>query len=212
MKTDTENKRQHILKIAIEIFAKFGFAKTTLDDIADAVGMKKGSLYYYFDSKEVIFSAAINEVAKHCFNDMKQAAEGEQTARTAILRFSESGLRCAQNATNVIGVSASAQVKLELLPLAEQMLKGFHDEMLNYLSAIIERGINSGEFRKCDAKRLSNAIHSVIDGIEWHTLYMSSAQGKQEVDIEHVVEQSLFLINIILDGIIPAGSPAPASS
>ena len=42
--------RESILKIAQEIFSKYGYRKTTLDDIANAVRKGKSSLYYYFKS------------------------------------------------------------------------------------------------------------------------------------------------------------------
>ncbi|HET6559677.1 MAG TPA: TetR/AcrR family transcriptional regulator, partial [Prolixibacteraceae bacterium] len=44
--------RESILKTAQEIFSKYGYKKTTLDDIANAVRKGKSSLYYYFTSKE----------------------------------------------------------------------------------------------------------------------------------------------------------------
>lgn len=211
MKTEPENKRQHILDIATTIFAKYGFAKTTLDDIADAVGMKKGSLYYYFKSKEAIFSAVINEVASQVFTRMKKDVSTETTARGAVLKFVESGLRCSQDAGNVIGVSA--QVKLELLPLAHQILKDFHDDMLAFLSAIIDRGVKLGEFRPCDSKKITHAIHSAAQGIEWNALCTSgSIQGKQEFDIEPIVKEALFLVDLILDGLRPVGSQPSTSS
>lgn len=51
--------RENILKIARDIFSKYGFKKTTLDDIANAVRKGKSSLYYYFESKEDLFQAVI---------------------------------------------------------------------------------------------------------------------------------------------------------
>jgi len=65
MQTKGENvnkkdlNRESILKIAREIFSKYGFKKTTLDDIANAVRKGKSSLYYYFNSKEDLFQAVI---------------------------------------------------------------------------------------------------------------------------------------------------------
>ncbi|MDO8952079.1 MAG: TetR/AcrR family transcriptional regulator [Draconibacterium sp.] len=65
METKNENghkkdlNRENILKIAREIFSKYGFKKTTLDDIANAVRKGKSSLYYYFESKEDLFQAVI---------------------------------------------------------------------------------------------------------------------------------------------------------
>jgi AcrR family transcriptional regulator len=51
--------RETILQIAQEIFSKYGYKKTTLDDIANAVRKGKSSLYYYFSSKEDLFQAVI---------------------------------------------------------------------------------------------------------------------------------------------------------
>jgi len=51
--------RENILKTAQEIFSIYGYKKTTLDDIANAVRKGKSSLYYYFKSKEDLFQAVI---------------------------------------------------------------------------------------------------------------------------------------------------------
>jgi AcrR family transcriptional regulator len=51
--------RETILEIAQDIFSKYGYKKTTLDDIANAVRKGKSSLYYYFNSKEDLFQAVI---------------------------------------------------------------------------------------------------------------------------------------------------------
>ena len=53
--------RESILKIAQEIFSKYGYKKTTLDDIANAVRKGKSSLYYYFTSKEDLFQEVIQK-------------------------------------------------------------------------------------------------------------------------------------------------------
>lgn len=45
-----DSKKDLILKTARGMLARHGFAKTTLDDIANALGMKKSSLYYYYDN------------------------------------------------------------------------------------------------------------------------------------------------------------------
>ncbi len=54
-----DQNRENILKTAQEIFSKYGYKKTTLDDIANAVRKGKSSLYYYFKSKEDLFQAVI---------------------------------------------------------------------------------------------------------------------------------------------------------
>ena len=59
----TDEKRHQILNAALNCFARYGFNKTTLDDIATAIGMNKASLYYYYENKEAIFGEVLQEEA-----------------------------------------------------------------------------------------------------------------------------------------------------
>lgn len=59
-----QKREESILQIATEIFQKYGFKKTTIDDIANAAHKGKSSLYYYFKSKEDLFKSVIDKEAK----------------------------------------------------------------------------------------------------------------------------------------------------
>jgi CheY-like chemotaxis protein/AcrR family transcriptional regulator len=52
-------RRDELLSLAARIFAERGFAETTVQDIAEAVGMLKGSIYYYVSSKEELLSEVV---------------------------------------------------------------------------------------------------------------------------------------------------------
>lgn len=62
--TRKETRRQEILRISSRIFREKTYDGTTLKDIADAVGMLKGSLYYYISSKQELFSDIIVEAVR----------------------------------------------------------------------------------------------------------------------------------------------------
>ena len=55
-----EEKKRQILKTAIRVFAKRGFPKTKMTDIAEAASVGKGTIYEYFRSKEDLFMSAID--------------------------------------------------------------------------------------------------------------------------------------------------------
>jgi AcrR family transcriptional regulator len=63
-----ESRRDQIIKAATRIFSEKTYHGTTLKDIADAVGMLKGSLYYYITSKEKLLAGIILE-AVHTLNE-----------------------------------------------------------------------------------------------------------------------------------------------
>jgi AcrR family transcriptional regulator len=69
-------RRDHLVRLAADLFAKKGFQATTVREIADEAGILSGSLYHHFDSKESI----VDEVLAGFFNDLMTAN------RTAVAR------------------------------------------------------------------------------------------------------------------------------
>ncbi|MFZ0838044.1 MAG: TetR family transcriptional regulator, partial [Xanthobacteraceae bacterium] len=61
-KTKKEALRQAVLEAAAKLFAERGFGGTNLQDIADALGISRPALYYYFKSKDEILASLVEEV------------------------------------------------------------------------------------------------------------------------------------------------------
>jgi len=59
-KADALKTRQHLIDVAITLFAKNGVSTTTLADIAGAAGMTRGAIYWHFDSKTSLFNEIWN--------------------------------------------------------------------------------------------------------------------------------------------------------
>ena len=57
-----KKREREIVDAAAEIFHRNGYADTSVQDVADAVGILKGSLYYYIDSKEDLLYRVLLEV------------------------------------------------------------------------------------------------------------------------------------------------------
>ena len=55
--------RENIVSAATEVFSRYGFKKTSMEDIARALRMGKSSIYYYFKGKEEIFQAVVDREA-----------------------------------------------------------------------------------------------------------------------------------------------------
>ena len=59
---DRGNTKQAILEASLELFSVRGFEATSISQIADAVGIRKASLYSHFDSKQAILDAIVKQV------------------------------------------------------------------------------------------------------------------------------------------------------
>jgi AcrR family transcriptional regulator len=77
-KTDivTDFRRNQVLAAARERFSKHGLAGTTMDGIAQAAGVAKGTVYLYFKSKEEIFRQILDEDLTHFHEDTVPAITG----------------------------------------------------------------------------------------------------------------------------------------
>ena len=65
-----------ILNSAKTIFARYGFKKTTMDEIAQAARKGKSSIYHYFKSKEDIFKAIVEKEADELSAAIAKATNG----------------------------------------------------------------------------------------------------------------------------------------
>ncbi len=62
------DKRKRILEVAGRLFARYGFADTRMDDVAEEAGLGKGTVYRYFGSKEGLFV----EVIRHGLEELRR--------------------------------------------------------------------------------------------------------------------------------------------
>src|SRR5882757_1847076 len=68
-------QREAILMAATAIFLRYGFKKTSMDDVARAAGVSRQGLYLYFDTKDLLFREALQHLMSHLISAARAAAE-----------------------------------------------------------------------------------------------------------------------------------------
>lgn len=79
-----EERPQEILDAALRVFAERGYRTTRLEDVGEAAGVTKGTIYHYFANKEELLLRAIDHYHERAFgqiNDMLREATGPASAR-----------------------------------------------------------------------------------------------------------------------------------
>ena len=84
---EPEERKQEIFDIALKLFGEKGYEKTTIADIAKAIGVAQGLCYRYFPSKEVLFDSAIDQYADILVAQFADLAENSK-AVTKIMKAS----------------------------------------------------------------------------------------------------------------------------
>jgi AcrR family transcriptional regulator len=156
-----ERRRAEILHAALRAFREKGYHATTLDDIAEHLGLRKTALYHYFPDKEAILYECHRE----------SLGELERLTRDARKRFSSATERLAHVIREHVRVMTET---LEGSPLAFEVTAlspEHHDEVIGArdryergVRRIITSGIKSGEFRPVDSKI---AVFAILGSINW---------------------------------------------
>jgi TetR/AcrR family transcriptional regulator, cholesterol catabolism regulator len=81
-----EDRWQEIVSVATQIFYEKGYQGASLQDLADRVGILKGSVYYYIASKQDLLVAVIEEVHTAGINNIRSLAATEGDALTRLQR------------------------------------------------------------------------------------------------------------------------------
>ncbi len=119
---ERQARQQLILDAAIQVFAKKGFHQATMDDVAQEAELGKGTLYYYFKSKEEILLKLLEENTRSFFEQILHAIDSEtdfiQTVRKVLL-FYASYFTEHEMFFNIYFPYESGQIQLKSTELAE---------------------------------------------------------------------------------------------
>ncbi|MEV5571566.1 TetR/AcrR family transcriptional regulator [Spirillospora sp. NPDC052269] len=77
-------RREHLVKLAAELFAEKGFQATTVRNIADEAGILSGSLYHHFDSKESIVDEILSGFFEEIMTRYREVIDRGEDPRTTI--------------------------------------------------------------------------------------------------------------------------------
>ena len=135
-----------IIDAAARVFAAKGFHGASTQDIADELGIRQASIYYYFPSKEVALEKVCLIGAEGFYESAKAIAEGEGTAAEKITRL------CAAHTSPLLDRADYVRVFLtqrQFLPQASRRRIGRWSRGLERaFERVISEGITAGAFDK----------------------------------------------------------------
>jgi Transcriptional regulator len=145
----SEATRQRVLQMTSELFRKNGYQATSMRDIAAAVGMKSGSLYYYYESKEALLAAILNDNIDDFILAMKQALDSLPADATVREKF-DTAIEVSVRRVHASGDMAVASTQtLSFLREPEYSEQVRHRRAYNqFWRDLIEEGKRTGEIRK----------------------------------------------------------------
>src|SRR5699024_4782023 len=74
------SRDKEVVEAAVKLFHEQGYASTSVQDIAESLGMLKGSLYYYIDTKETLLKRIFETSHEHMLSETEQHRNSDQQA------------------------------------------------------------------------------------------------------------------------------------
>jgi len=187
---------QHkIVHTASQVFSRFGFKKATMEDIANAVGMGKSSIYYYFKSKEEIFEAVVKKEAYELSLELeKKVIQVKDNPKDKIRNYVLIRMKYLKEMVNYYEALKSDY--LGNLAFTERIRKKYDKEEQQIIRSILEEGVAQGIFSITNTKFASIALVTFLKGLETTMLI------DQELSLNDLEKNLDEILQIIFYGMV----------
>ena len=189
---DKDEVREGIVNVATNIFSRFGFKKTTMDDIAGATRKGKSSIYYYFKNKEEIFQAVVEKEASILKQELQQHHEQTDSPAQKLKMHVLTRMKTMERLSNFY--SAIKDDFLSHLDFVEQIRKKYDQEEIQMMEKILIEGVEKDMFEIEDTQLAAIAIVTALKGIEAPLFH-----DREEKHLEHRLDS---VIHILFNGIV----------
>jgi len=159
-----DKKKEAIFSAALTGFNKKGFAETTLSKIAEHAGISKGGLFYYFTSKRQLFLELFIYRVTIYSEQLSTSFQKEKKPEKRLHVF-------LKEAGNILKKDEDFyRFCLEFLAMGARdaeirtVMTRFYKDTVAIFTRMVNEGMDSGRFKKRDAKKVSRILYLVIMG------------------------------------------------
>ncbi|MEW8955257.1 TetR/AcrR family transcriptional regulator [Clostridium sp.] len=182
--------KKAIFQSAVKVFSNSGYSGATMDDIALAAGVAKGTLYYHFKSKEEIFNYIMSEGMDLIKDEVKSAADAEENVLLKMRTMVRIQLKLVYENKDFFKVIMSQVWGQELRQLElRKLLQGYLEIIEGYLEEAMEHGV----IKKGDSKFMAYTFFGTLCSAAIYELINS-----KDTDIDGLIDS---LMEYVLKGI-----------
>jgi AcrR family transcriptional regulator len=175
-----KSRKTQLVQIAFDHIAARGFEGLRFQDVAKAAGINNATLYYHFPSKEALIRGVVESLMERL--EAPLASRKEMGGALAELRqlFENTRRRLARDPAFFIVITELA-LRAKRDPVVDEIGKGRDDFWARHITAIIERGIAEGVFRRnLNVNATVTSLMAQLKGIAHHATMRKRKRGEIE--------------------------------
>jgi len=159
-----EEIRKKIILTAGHTFSRYGFKKTTMEEIAAALKIGKSSIYYYFESKEEIFEAVVLHEANVLRNQLTTAIKAVESPIDKLKNYVFVRMKSFEKLSNYY--NAIFDKNLDHFAFIENIRAKYDREELAILRLLLYHGAREKVFNVRDSEYTAIAVQTALKGLE----------------------------------------------
>ncbi len=175
MLTQSEIKYNRLMEKSEELFIQLGYKAVSMDQIAEAAGISKMTIYKYFSSKEelvlTVLQAVIDKTYEYLKNEINKVDETVEKINTMLTFNREYSQK--YSLAFYKDIINDPKISNKIMEQKKIMSKAIFED-------IIKSGIERGDIRKVDEAFIANILIVLIEGIG--SGYFEEIKGKEEID------------------------------
>jgi AcrR family transcriptional regulator len=189
----SEIRRNQILDAATKVFVRLGFQHARMDDIVEESGLSKGTLYWYFKSKEDIINAILRRLFAGALESLESLLEAEGTVSERLVQLTSDRVTGMKRMSSLVPIIFEFYAVAVHQQWVQQFIGEYFKHFRKLLEDLIQQGIDRGEFRRVNATEAAISLASIYEGLTIHWLI-----DPQTVQWDILSESS---IPLLLDGL-----------
>ncbi len=187
-----QERRQEVLNVAARLFADKGFHGTSMDDIARELGILKGSLYYWIDSKDALLTEILEGSVLETIVEAEEIVEREASAADRLRALIHGHILSWVRNPNNFWVYVSEWRWLN--PPSQQRFRDERDRLEAIYKRTIREGIAAGEFAVSE-EDVTVIVNLIFGAMNWFPRWYRPGGRASHEDIADV------LATLVLDGL-----------
>lgn len=176
-----------ILTAARKVFAQKGYREATMDEIAEAAGVAKGTLYAYFPSKQDVYVAELNRGGNDLLELTRAAVAAPGGFRARLAQFIRTRVEYLDTHSEFFKIYQSEIGNITHPAWVSQQFRERYEKQMEMLGRMVSEAVESGEIRAVPAEVVACGVYEMTRGLLLQRL-LTGAPRTAEAEAEILAE------------------------
>lgn len=173
--------RERLVEVSARLFMKKGYQATTMQEVADQLNIKKGSIYYYIKTKEDLLYNIVHISMNMLLDETKRIYNNDIDARKKISMLMDSHIKMISDNITLFSVSLY-DVNKANAPLYWNDIVQLRDQYESIVQGVLDQGMQEGLFKSYNIKLSSFALLGMMNWlVRWYN-------PEYQANLDYIVE------------------------